>query len=194
MKTPIANATVSAASAIAKTDQSGQCVLGNVPAGLVLATAMAAGHAAIAATVDLVAGQTAAVQFALKTRANGLDELSRAIDTTGNASVYGLQFDFNSAALRPGSESALESVLALVKSRTDSRWTITGHTDNRGTAAINQRLSQARAAAVITWLSAHGVSKDQLVGRGVGSSIPLADNSTDAGRELNRRVEVAPLR
>jgi len=55
---------------------------------------------------------------------------------------------------------------------------------------LNQKLSQARAASVIAWLVAHGVAANRLSPQGFGASHPVADNATEAGRALNRRVEM----
>ena len=60
-------------------------------------------------------------------------------------------------------------------------------------ASYNARLSKARADAVVGWLREHGVPANALVSRGSGTEQPIADNATDAGRALNRRVEVSVL-
>jgi outer membrane protein OmpA-like peptidoglycan-associated protein len=82
-------------------------------------------------------------------------------------------------------------VLGLVQNHASSRWLIAGHTDNQGNDARNRPLSEQRAAAVIAWLTDHGANVSQLAPQGFGSSQPVADNATAAGRALNRRVEVA---
>ena len=66
---------------------------------------------------------------------------------------------------------------------------IGGHTDDRGSALYNERLSQARAESVRQYLIGRNVSADQLTAKGYGASQPLADNDTEAGRAENRRVE-----
>jgi outer membrane protein OmpA-like peptidoglycan-associated protein len=78
-----------------------------------------------------------------------------------------------------------------VKSSPGSRWTIAGHTDNQGGADYNLKLSLARAHSVVTWLTQHGVSGDVLTAKGYGLTRPVADNATESGRALNRRVEVS---
>ena len=66
---------------------------------------------------------------------------------------------------------------------------VEGHTDNAGTAAYNRVLSQHRAESVVTWLVKHGIDASRLGAKGFGPDRPIDDNSTDAGRRNNRRVE-----
>ncbi|HEV2206570.1 MAG TPA: OmpA family protein, partial [Candidatus Acidoferrales bacterium] len=113
------------------------------------------------------------------------------IAQTGTASIYGIHFDTGSSKLRPDSLPALEAVLGLINGRAGSNWIIAGHTDNQGSDALNIPLSQARATSVVSWLAAHGVAQSRLDAQGFGSTRPVADNGTSAGRALNRRVEVS---
>jgi len=66
---------------------------------------------------------------------------------------------------------------------------VQGHTDNRGGAALNKALSQKRAAAVMKALVTRGIDKSRLVAKGYGPDLPIADNTTDEGRQQNRRVQ-----
>jgi outer membrane protein OmpA-like peptidoglycan-associated protein len=66
---------------------------------------------------------------------------------------------------------------------------INGHTDSRGTDAYNQELSERRARAVVDYLVQNGIDPGRATSRGFGSTRPVADNQTEAGRQLNRRVE-----
>jgi outer membrane protein OmpA-like peptidoglycan-associated protein len=63
-----------------------------------------------------------------------------------------------------------------------------------GNDAYNQTLSEARARAVVDWLTQHGIAATRLTAKGYGKTKPIADNSTDAGRAKNRRVEIADPR
>jgi outer membrane protein OmpA-like peptidoglycan-associated protein len=65
-----------------------------------------------------------------------------------------------------------------------------GHTDNNGSDAVNIPLSEKRAAAVKAYLESKGLKDDRIETRGFGSSKPVADNGTEAGRSRNRRVEI----
>jgi OOP family OmpA-OmpF porin len=193
-RSPIAGATVSAATVRVSTNARGECALKDLPAGMVTASAIAPGYDEAVIPVDLVAGSTGRADFELHRHKEGVAELERAIGQSGSAAIYGIHFDLNSAKLRPDSAPALEALLALITGKPDSRWIISGHTDNQGSKALNQPLSQARAASVIAWLVSHGVAEGRLTAQGFGSARPVADNGTEAGRALNRRVEVAPAK
>jgi len=188
--TPIAGATVTAALQSASTDTSGKCELTGLPAGLVVATAVAPGYDANSAAADIVAGRSGSAEIQLHRHEEGTSALEKAIAQTGSAAVYGIHFDSDSARLRPDSTAALEAVLGLINHHPASRWIIDGHTDNQGDAAHNQALSQNRSASVIAWLKAHGIDESRLASQGFGASRPVADNATANGRALNRRVEI----
>jgi len=189
--TPIAGATVTAALQSGTTDASGKCELSGLPAGLVVATAIAPGYDANSAAADVVAGQSGHAEIQLHRHEEGTSALERAIAQTGTAAVYGIHFDTDSAKLKPDSTPALEAVRGLINNHPGSRWMIAGHTDNQGNSVHNQVLSQNRAASVITWLKAHGADSSRLSPQGFGATQPVADNATANGRALNRRVEIA---
>jgi len=189
---PVAGATVTAALVSATTDRRGHCALENVPAGLVAVSASAPGYDVATGTVDLESHQKGHVDLELRLHQEGTADLARAIQGTGSAIIYGLHFDTGSAKLRPDSAPALKAVLELIQGKPGSHWIIAGHTDNQGFADHNQKLSEARAASVISWLATHGVDAKGLVPRGFGATRPVADNAGPNGRALNRRVEIAP--
>lgn len=188
--TPIAGATVTAALQTATTDASGTCQLSGLPAGLVVATAVAPGYDAGSAAADVVAGQSGHAEILLHHHEEDTAALEKAIAQTGSAAVYGIHFDSDSAKLRPDSTPALEAVLGLIQKHREWRWIIAGHTDNQGSDAHNQPLSEQRAASVIAWLKGHGADAGRLLPQGFGATRPVADNATPGGRAMNRRVEV----
>lgn len=104
--------------------------------------------------------------------------------------VYGVNFDFDKSTLRPESEPVLKQVLALFTTIPGFAAEVGGHTDNVGTSAYNLRLSDARAAAVKTWLVKHGLAANRVTSRGYGDTQPLVPNTTDENRFKNRRVEL----
>ncbi len=101
-----------------------------------------------------------------------------------------VEFENNSAKLRPESTPVLEAVLAVMNEHSElTKLSVEGHTDNRGNANHNQDLSRRRAAAVMKWLTDKGIAKDRLSSKGLGMTQPIDSNDTDAGRQNNRRVE-----
>ncbi|UOQ99059.1 OmpA family protein [Hymenobacter sp. 5317J-9] len=103
----------------------------------------------------------------------------------------GILFDTNSAYLRPASEADITKMAAVLQKYPDTNVLIEGHTDNTGTDAINQPLSERRAQAVASSTINKGVSSSRITATGYGSTQPVADNSTAEGRQANRRVEIA---
>ena len=188
--TALAGATVTAALQTASTDAAGTCELSGLPAGLVVATAVAPGYDAGSAAADVVAGQSGHAEIRLHHHEEDTAALEKAVEQTGSAAVYGIHFDSDSSKLRPDSTPALEAVLGLIQKHKEWRWIIAGHTDNQGSDAHNQPLSEQRAASVITWLKGHGADAQRLLPQGFGASRPVADNASAGGRAMNRRVEV----
>ncbi|WP_045727278.1 OmpA family protein [Xanthomonas sp. GPE 39] len=108
----------------------------------------------------------------------------------------GITFDFNQSTLKPQFYSALNGVAKTLSEYNQTMIEVVGHTDSIGSDAVNQRLSEQRASSVAAYLSAQGVQPERIQTLGAGKKYPIADNSTEAGRAQNRRVEirVVPLR
>jgi OOP family OmpA-OmpF porin len=106
----------------------------------------------------------------------------------------GVSFEFNSAELTARARETLRGVVEALRGEPGLRAEIAGHTDASGPDEYNQRLSQQRSESVQQYLVSQGIDRNRLVARGYGESRPVADNSTDAGRERNRRVEFNVLR
>jgi hypothetical protein len=104
--------------------------------------------------------------------------------------VYGIYFAYNSAEIRPQSDSTLDAIAAIMKRDPTWKLTVTGHTDNVGGDASNLALSQRRSAAVRLALISRGIGADRLSTGGAGSASPKATNATLEGRAQNRRVEL----
>ncbi|HEX6996675.1 MAG TPA: OmpA family protein [Gammaproteobacteria bacterium] len=107
--------------------------------------------------------------------------------------LEGVTFEFNSARLTPEATATLRAVAEALRGEPDLRAEIAGHTDSSGADEYNLRLSQQRADAVLTFLANEGIDRTRLVARGYGETQPVADNSTEAGRARNRRVEFRVL-
>ena len=99
-------------------------------------------------------------------------------------------FEVDSAALNPQLRSDLFVLAESLNKYPNSVVTVTGHTDNTGTAGYNQNLSERRAQSVASVLRSGGVSGGRIDVVGAGESQPIATNQTAAGRALNRRVDI----
>ncbi|MBK6864479.1 MAG: OmpA family protein [Ideonella sp.] len=116
----------------------------------------------------------------------------RAVRPPGCGSVlHGVSFDFDSATLRPESDLLLDALASGLKAAPASAIVVIGHTSSEGADAYNEQLSQRRAEAVVAALVARGIPRAGLSAQGLGEKQPIADNATEAGRSLNRRVEIA---
>jgi outer membrane protein OmpA-like peptidoglycan-associated protein len=105
--------------------------------------------------------------------------------------IYGIHFDFNSATVRPESGPVIKEIADVLGRHAEWKLTIEGHTDNVGGTAYNLDLSSRRAASVKTILvNQYHIAAARLSTVGYGLSRPVATNETDAGRALNRRVEL----
>lgn len=119
------------------------------------------------------------------------DELAAELAASGVVRLDGIYFDTGKATLKAESADSLAQVAELMRRDPALRLEIVGHTDDVGDAAANQRLSEERALAVRSALVLeHRVPDRRLRSRGAGESEPVAPNSSEAGRALNRRVEL----
>jgi len=161
---------------------------GNTAVGAAVGTAVGAGTGAlIGKHMDKVKAQAQAVQNAQVESvqdANGLQAVKVTFDS-------GILFATNSSTLSATAKNSLSNFANVLKQNTDCDVAIYGHTDNTGSDAINNPLSVKRAQAVESYLKSCGVTSAQIRAvDGQGSTNPVADNSTAAGRQQNRRVEV----
>ncbi|MFD2600677.1 OmpA family protein [Flavobacterium suzhouense] len=105
---------------------------------------------------------------------------------------YGKTILFNSgkSSFKDETIPVLEAMNAIFKEYPHAKFILEGHTDSDGSNALNQTLSENRAAAVKTWLVEHGIAADRLKSVGFGETKPIASNKTAKGKAQNRRVEV----
>ncbi len=101
-----------------------------------------------------------------------------------------ITFATGSADLNAGFFAVLDSVALVVNEFEQTVIEVAGHTDSTGSDAFNQQLSVRRASSVTSYLVSQQVFDDRIIPVGMGESRPVADNSTDAGRQMNRRVEL----
>lgn len=98
-------------------------------------------------------------------------------------------FDTGKSTLRSESNSELDRLVKLMKDVPGLKIELSGHTDNTGSASSNNELSQARAEAVVSYLTSKGILASRMTAKGYGSSMPVDTNNTAAGRQENRRTE-----
>ena len=127
---------------------------------------------------------------------DAMDALSKSLavkaDTRGTVITLsgGVLFATGQATILPGAQAQLNQVADALKTQAEHHFTVEGHTDNQGTDAINNDLSNRRANAVRDYLVVRGVAAAAITAQGVGSTRPVADNRTTEGRAMNRRVEI----
>lgn len=117
------------------------------------------------------------------------EELKRGLDASGHVALY-LNFDTDKTALRGEAQPVIAEIVKLMQADPTLKLTVEGHTDNAGTPAHNQALSEGRAAAVVAALRAQGIAADRIQAKGYGQEKPIADNGSEDGRAKNRRVEL----
>lgn len=118
-------------------------------------------------------------------------DLAEGLRDDGRVVLDGLFFDTDKATLRPESAPALAVIAAFLQENATMNVYIVGHTDGTGGFDYNMRLSRDRAAAVVAELrDRHGIPAARLAAHGVGPLVPVRSNQGEAGRALNRRVEM----
>jgi OmpA-OmpF porin, OOP family len=121
-------------------------------------------------------------------------EIAQTIQQTGRISIYGILFDTGKSDIKVGSQEALAEIAKAILASPEQRFLIVGHTDNIGEYSLNQSLSQRRAAAITSALTAdHKIPGGRIVSVGVGMAAPVASNDDELGRAKNRRVEIVKL-
>jgi OOP family OmpA-OmpF porin len=106
-----------------------------------------------------------------------------------------VEFETDSAVLLPSSRPVLDEVVSVMKDHPELEHVrVAGHTDSTASPDHNMKLSDERAASVKQYLVDHGIAAERLASKGYGETRPIADNNTDEGRALNRRVEIHILR
>jgi outer membrane protein OmpA-like peptidoglycan-associated protein len=119
----------------------------------------------------------------------GCPEISRADREVLELAMRAVQFDTGKAILKSESFDILTQIAAILKRYPDYNLSVSGHTDNTGSATANQSLSERRAKACYDFLASQGIPKSRMNYAGYGESRPISDNNTLRGRALNRRVE-----
>ncbi|MEN0039420.1 MAG: OmpA family protein [Cellvibrio sp.] len=133
--------------------------------------------------------QEKAVQTGLVTV--NADQLKQQIDAEGKALIYGIYFDTGKATMKAESKPTLDAIAELLKRNPDLLLYVVGHTDDTGDGAANVSLSKQRADAVVAGLTKdYQIAASRLQAQGVGPYAPASNNTSDAGKQKNRRVEL----
>jgi len=110
------------------------------------------------------------------------------VRTQQYCSILDIQFEVNKNTVQRESEEKLDKVVTFMRKYPDTTAVIEGHTDEVGTSADNMLLSQRRAEGVVNYLASRGIARSRLQAVGYGETRPIADNSTQVGKRLNRRI------
>src|SRR4029077_8126545 len=159
------------------------------------AKADAARSAALAEQQKAQAAAAEAIRQKEEMRERLLKQLNQVLETKDTdrglvVSMPDVLFDSGQYTLKPAARERLARISGIVLAYPDLRLEIEGHTDSIGSEQFNQSLSEKRAATVRDYLVNAGVPINSVIARGLGKNNPIADNSTAAGRKLNRRVEM----
>ncbi|MCL2021068.1 MAG: OmpA family protein [Betaproteobacteria bacterium] len=117
------------------------------------------------------------------------DTILHKLEKEGHIALY-INFDTGKSTIKSESNELIDEIVAALKSKSDMKVKLEGHTDNVGTPADNKKLSNDRANAVMSAIVAKGINKSRLSAEGFGLEKPVADNGTEEGRARNRRVEM----
>ena len=156
-------------------------------------------HDAIAiASVDTVKKILDTVNATIVTIKNvekrGTETVSKQVGNEETIVLKNIYFDFGKATIQEQSTPELNRLITFMKMNKAVKIEISGHTDNVGAISVNQRMSTSRAKAVYDYLISNGIVASRLSYKGVGYAQPIADNSTEEGRQQNRRVEFKILK
>jgi outer membrane protein OmpA-like peptidoglycan-associated protein len=143
---------------------------------------------------DIYAQLTVGVVGAIEDKMVDAGAMAKGLREKGHIALYGIYFDTDKAVLKPESRPTLDEIAKLLRAQPQLAVFIVGHTDAQGTFDYNVDLSRRRAEAVATELArSYKIAPTRLRTAGVGFLSPIGSNASDAGRALNRRVElVAP--
>ena len=104
--------------------------------------------------------------------------------------IEGVNFEPDSFDLTQASKQILGEAAIIIKANSELHIEVQAHSDYKGSADVNLRLSEQRALSVKAYLISQGVDEDKLTAKGYGEAQPIADNKTEEGRAKNRRVEL----
>lgn len=194
---PLLNVRVTATSAEADTtiaaeaNADGTFLLTGVPTGPLQVQATKAGFDADVRTVTHTAGDTTQVDVAMTPGRETATAIAQDLREEGRRVLQNIHFETAKSRIENEFVATLQAAREVIQTRMpETQFVIEGHTDNRGSEAYNEGLSQRRADAVVAWLIDNGVAPERLEARGMGEARPIAPNDTPEGRRENRRTEI----
>jgi outer membrane protein OmpA-like peptidoglycan-associated protein len=115
------------------------------------------------------------------------------LDSKGFVNIYGIYFASGKSVVKPEGYPVIDQIAAYLKENPQVKIVVEGHTDNTGSADKNQVLSENRAKSIKAELVKRGIDENRLETKGYGSSKPIGDNKTKAGKTQNRRVTITKI-
>ena len=174
----------------AVSDNEGNFVIENVPAGLSIVTGSAAGYSSDTKQVDVIADEPSeTVELELK-RSGKVTFNNKALQEGDNLVLNNIQFEVNSATLLAAGKVELDKLAAFMKQNESIEILLSGHTSSEGAAALNRELSLKRVRTCKNYLVGKGVDDGRITIKGYGPDTPVAPNDTEVNRAKNRRVEM----
>lgn len=168
----------------------GGYLLGNLIAGGRSGQILGAGIGAIAGGAVGQYMDRQEARMRQQTAGSGIDVIRQGDEIILRMPNQAITFAYNRADVQAQDFAILNQVGSVLREFPSTAIDIYGHTDSSGSDTYNQGLSERRAQSVANYLSAQGVDRVRLATRGFGESQPIADNSSEAGRAANRRVEL----
>lgn len=190
-KEPIAGATaVIEDYGTAITDNEGNFIIENVPAGLSIVSGSAAGYSSETKQVDVIADESSElVELELK-RSGKVTFNNKVLQEGDNLVLNNIQFEVNSATLLAAGRAELDKLAAFMKQNVGIEILLSGHTSSEGGAALNRELSLKRVRSCKNYLVGKGIEDGRITIKGYGPDMPIAPNDTEVNRAKNRRVEM----
>lgn len=190
-KEPIAGATAIIEDyGTAITDNEGNFMIENVPAGLSIVNGSAAGYSSETKQVDVIADESSElVELELK-RSGKVTFNNKALQEGDNLVLNNIQFEVNSATLLAAGRAELDKLAAFMKQNVGIEILLSGHTSSEGGAALNRELSLKRVRSCKNYLVGKGIEDGRITIKGYGPDMPIAPNDTEVNRAKNRRLEM----
>lgn len=192
---PIANGTATIEGyGTVESDAEGNFIMEDIPAGLNIIRGSAAGYSSDEKQVDVIAEETSEpIELELK-KSGKVNFNNKALQEGDDIVLNNIQFDANSALLKPAGKAELDKLVAFMKQNGTVEILLSGHTSSEGGAALNRELSLKRVRSCKDYLVSKGIDDGRISIKGYGPDMPVAPNDTEANRARNRRVEMKVTR